>query len=362
MAWKVYWQVFVGGANATIGMRPYLQEIEVVDRAGIESDRCRLVFDDSKGQLFLPKPKTLIKVLLNGVVIFDGVVDSTPWRLTRGGGRVLEVNAKAFDTRGKAIEPQFWHLDDKPLSEALKKAGKLAGIDVTVDPELGQIVRDYWSPAGMHFIEWGERLRAELGATFKIKGGTEAVLAKRGSGKSVTGAALPVVRGVCGQGGNVISVNIDPSKGRPRAKTKRVRWFDRKAAKFVEKDVTIEMPDVGEAIDTQRWLAADKDHAKDMADGHKSDAERDAGVGQVEIDLDPTAMAEGGFTLSGARPGIDGLYRISGATQRANRGGGAVTQLDLAQPQEGAGKDTRKPTTSALKPPANVPVPTPAPR
>ncbi|MCD1644341.1 phage late control D family protein [Aurantimonas coralicida] len=330
-------------------MRPYLMEVEVVDRDGIESDTCRLLFDDAFGQLALPKVRSPVQVLLNGVEVFDGVVDSTPWRLSRGGGRVLEVNCKAFDTRGKATEPQLWNGDDMSLKDALAKAGQLAGYTVTVDPGFAEIMRDYWSPSGMSFVEWGEKLRREFGATFKVRG-KQAVFAGRNGGQSPRGGALPVVMASCRPGGNVISADIDPSKGRPRSKTKRVRYFDRKAAQFKELDVEIELPDLGDAIDTQRWLAVDEGQASDQAKGHKSDTEQDAGIGSLEMTIAPEAMAEGALVLSGARPGIDGRYRISGAVHKANRSGGATTRCELAQPQNGAGSDNRKVTSVIARP------------
>lgn len=359
MAWKVDWQVLIDGTDVSINMRPFLQSISVADKDGTASDTCNLTFDDTGGQCLLPKTGAKVVVLLQGVQVFEGVVDGTPWSMTRGGGRTLDVNAKGFDTRGKAKQAQMWHLDDVTLKEALQKAGKDAGITaVVVDPEFAEIKRPYWSPDGSSFLSWGQKLARELGATFKIRG-EKAVFAKRGKGSSAAGGAMPTVSGSIP--GNVISVSIDPSKGRSRYAKARVRYFDRKEAKFKTKDVDVENGDENlETVDDIRGVtAADEDHAEGMAKGRKSDSERDAGNGSVELDLAVEAQAEGTFVLIGARPGIDGTYRISGVTHRATRAGGATTSLDLKQPQGDAGKDGRaKPGGS----PANVPIPTPAPR
>ncbi|MBP0438392.1 phage late control D family protein [Tianweitania sediminis] len=340
MAWTVDWRVIVGGTDMTNPMRPYLISVEVVDRDGVDSDACSLTFDDSDGQVKLPAPRTPVEVMLNGVPVFSGFVDSTPWTLSRGGGRLLQVSCKAFDTRGKATENQLWHLDDTTFDKAAQKAGAAAGFSVQVDPVLASIMRDYWSPDGASFIAWGEKISRELGATFKLQG-NRAVFAKRGQGLSVAGSALPTVFARCGRDGNVISVNIDPTKGRPRSKTKKVRFFDREEAKFKEKELTIDLEDAGDAIDTQRWNAADEDQAGTMAESQKVDAERNAGVGSAQLDLATEAMAEGTLVLTGARPGIDGTYRITGRTHAADRDGGAVTRCELAQPQGAAGKDDR---------------------
>ena len=367
MAWSVSWGVAIDGADVTVNMRPFLISIEVVDKDGTASDACRLVFDDTGGQCLLPKKGAGVVVTLQGVPIFEGTVDSTPWRLSRGGGRVLEIAAKGLDTRGKAKAGQLWHLDDASLQEALDKAAKRAGLSaVIVDQQLAAIQRPYWSPEGASFLAWGERLAREFGATFKIRG-ARAVFVKRGSGVSAAGGAMPVVLGYCGPGGNVIAVpEIDPSRGRARFKEKRVRYFDRETATFKEKRLAIEDSEGDlDVVDTQRWPAADESQAETMAEGQKADAEREAGLGQAVLDLDVAAQAEGTFILSGARPGIDGSYRITGVTQRADRSGGAQTTLDLAQPQGDAGKDDSKPSGQAAgRSPAlgSVPVPTPAPR
>ena len=358
MAWTVPWQVLVGGTDVTGNMTPYLVSIDVTDKDGSASDTCRLVFDDAGGQCLLPPVGAPIVVLAGGSQIFEGAVDSTPWSLSRGGGRVLTVSAKGFDTRGKAKEGQSWHLDDATLADALGKAARKAGFSgIVVDPALGALKRAFWSPDGASFVAWGEKLAREMGATFKLRG-TRAVFAKRGQGASAVGSAMPTVLGAVGR--NVLSIDIDPSKGRKRAKTKRVRFFDRASATFQEKTVDILGEEAGDVVDTQRGLAADAVQATAMAEGQKADAEREAGVGRVEIGFDPQAQAEGTFALTGARPGIDGSYRITGVTHRLDRSGGATTGLDLAQPQGAAGKDTRTPTEGSAV--ANVPIPTPAPR
>jgi hypothetical protein len=343
MAWKVEWRVTIDGWDVSSNMRPYLQAITVVDKDGVASDTCNLTFDDTGGQCLLPAVGAKVVVYLQGVKVFEGVVDSTPWTMTRGGGRILDVNAKGFDTRGKAKEAQLWHLDDRTLQDALGNAAKKAGLSgIVIDPEFASIVRSYWSPDGASFLGWGQKLAREMGATFKIRN-DRAVFAKRGQGTSATGSAMPTVTGTIP--GNVLSVSIDPSKGRPRYSKARVRFFDRASAQFKTKEVDVESGDVSiDVIDDVRGLtAADEGQAESMAKGRKSDSDREAGDGSVEIDLAVEAQAEGTFVLTGARPGIDGTYRIVSVTHKATRSGGATTSLELKQPSGSAGTDSRAP-------------------
>lgn len=354
MPWKVDWRVFVDGQDMTAGMRPFLIRISVSDKAGSASDACSLDFDDTGGQVKLPAEGALVQVYLQGALVFTGKVDSVRSSGTRGGGRTLAVTAKGFDAKGKAKEPQSHHMDDATLQQFLDKAASNAGLSgVKIDPAFANIMRPYWSAAGESFLHMGQKLARELGGTFKIRG-DQAVLVKRGQGTSATGGAMPVVVGQVGS--NVISWAISPITGRAKYSKTKVGFFDRKTASF--KEIEVETGIEADATNETRTKAADEEQAKAIAEGRKTESERDGGEGTVDLDLEVTAQAEGTFILIGARPGVDGTYRIEGVTHKADRGGGSTTSLDLKQPTAGAGKDERTPGTDR---PGSAPVNSTAP-
>lgn len=334
MAWKVDWQVKINGRDLSSRMRPFLLEIEVTDKAGQESDSCNLTFDDAGGRLKLPPKGALVEVRLNGVLVFRGRVDTVRSSGTRGGGRLLRVHAKGFDTRGKAKSPQSFHMDDTTLGKFLEKAASNAGYSIKVDDAFAQIHSPYWGADGESFVELGQRYARQLHGTFKLRD-REGVLAGRGMN------ALPPVVAIVGKGGNVISWDIEPFAGRPTMKKAKARWFDRAKAVFQEEEVEIEDADAVEADYAVPGLMADGDQAKSVAEGRKGAAERDAGGGTVEMDLTPHAQAEAPFHFSGGRRGVDGTYKIETRVHRANRSGGATTRCDIKQPGGGAGKDDR---------------------
>lgn len=338
MAWKVQWKVEVNGQDLTSAMRPFLIDITVTDKDGSASDTCVLTFDDTGAQLALPAEGASVKVYLNGVLVFEGVVDTVRSTGSRGGGRLLKVSAKGFDSRGKVKEPMQIHQDDGTVGDFLKKLGGKVGLDVKLDPDFEKIARGYLSADGESFLHVGQRLARELGGTFKIRG-TKAVLAKRGA---ATG--MPIVKGeVKPQGGNVINWDIAPFTGRHGFTKARVQYFDREDAKFKTEDVKIDLDrELPEAVNFVRSKAATKEQAKDIGEARKRDAERQGGEGNALLDLAPEAQVEALFSLSGARPGVDGSYRIVTVTHKANRSGGSTTRLDLKQPSGGAGKDSRK--------------------
>ncbi|WP_306147261.1 MULTISPECIES: phage late control D family protein [unclassified Roseibium] len=336
MAWSVDWAVEVDGVSATDDMADYLMSITVSDKAGSASDSCRLVFDDTDGQIRLPQPGSALKVLLNRVPVFDGITDSVKASGNRGSGRSLSVSAKGFDTRGKAKEPQQLHQDDGTVGDFLTKLARKAGFTPTIDPDLGNIFRDYLVADGESFLHMGEKLARELGGTFKLRG-TEAVLTKMGADYG-----LPLVRGLFqAGGGNVISYDIEPISTREIFKKTAVDYFDRSSGSVRREEAEAPATTEVETVNLVRTPARDKAHAKEIAEARGREVEREGGTGRVTLDLDPTAQAEGLFSLSGARDGVDGTYRIDGVTHQANRSGGSTTDLGLKQPQDGAGQDER---------------------
>lgn len=334
MAWKVDWIVKINGQDMSSRMRPFLLNIEVTDKEGMSGDTCSLTFDDRAGQIKLPPVGSLVEVWLNGTLVFKGRSDAPRSSGSRGGGRTLSVTAKGFDPRGKVKEQQNLHKDDATLKDFLTEVASRAGFSLKIDEQFAQIKRDYWSTEGDSFLSLGQALARELHGTFKIRDNV-AVLAARGA------ALLPPVMAKVGAGGNVISWEIEPTMGRGDFRRTKVRWFDRKKARFEEKQVEISTDNGSDAENAIRTLAADEDQAEGIAEGRKSESERDAGGGSVELDLTPSAQAEAPLILSGARRGVDGTYKIVSVTHSASRGGGSVTRCDVKQPGGGAGKDNR---------------------
>ena len=340
MAWTVDWAVSIDGKDVSTAMKPYLTDISVTDKDGADSDTCSLTFDDKGGQVRMPAKGKAIAIRLQGVQVFKGKVDTVRSTGSRGGGRLLIVTGKGFDTRGKAKEGQSFHMDDATLGDFLRKAASNAGFAMIIDPVLDSIHRDYWSADGESLLSLGQRVAREVYGTFKLRA-DQAVLVKRGGDNGLPGivATVDPIEGF----GNVVNWDIAPFTGRGRYKRSRAEWFDRKEAKFKSKDV--ENTDVDDDIDTTnvvRGKVADEDQADVVASGRSAEDAREAGEGTVVLDLTPEAQAESSLMMVGARAGVDGTYRIVTVTHKADRRGGATTNCDVKQPGGGAGKDKRK--------------------
>ena len=338
MSWTVNWAVIIDGQDLTPAWAPALIDISVTDKAGEASDSCDLTIDDSDGKVRLPSRRMPILVTLDGARVFRGFVEKVQSTGSRSAGRLLKIKAKGFDTGGKAKEPQAFHLDDTDLAGYLTRLAEGAGIGISVDPDLGAIAQDYWAADGESFIAVGERLARKYGGTFKIRG-DQAVFAKRGDVQTPGGAGLGVVEAVYGE--NLIDWDITPKDPRRKFASGKARWFDRPSASFKETDLDFGNPDL-EALHLVRSLSADEGEADAVLDARKREGDREGGTGSVKLNLTVGAVVEGQCLLAGTRQGVDGLYVIETVKHSANRSGGAITSLDLKQPGQGAGSDTRK--------------------
>jgi phage protein D len=161
--------------------------------------------------------------------------------------------------------------------------------------------------------------------------GDTAILSKRNADYQAS------VRAVWGD--NLHSWDITPQLGRPQFSEVRARWYNVASASWqmVQRSTGLDV----RAIHASRLSRADAAEATQQTDSDAATAERDAGEGTVTIEGNTAAVPDGLCIVVGTRPGVDGAYRIEAVTHTLTRAGGFVTQLELKQPQQGAGSDDR---------------------
>jgi phage protein D len=339
---RAIYQVVVAGQDISSRLLPLLTSLRITDSEGTHSDTASFDVDDTSGAIVLPRAGDPIAISLGWegefmAAVFVGTVDEVRFSMSRDAGRSLSVSAKGVDTLGKAKEAQQLHVDDASLPDALKKAGKAAGItDIRVDGELASITRPWWGMVDESFLHFGERVAREVGGIFKISG-NRAVMAKKGSG-SVSGAAMATIIAVTAV--NLIDLDIEPHVGRPRYKRVRSRFYDAKAAKWKTVEAGVEGEDQSDATLGDRQPRADEADATRTAEAGAAEVARERGGGSATIDGDATAKPGGTCIVVGARPGVDGAYRIESVEHEYSRSGW-TTRLQLKQPQDGAGTDAR---------------------
>jgi phage protein D len=330
MSKRAMFMVTVAGTNITSTLMPVLISLTVSDKVGTHSDTASLEIDDTDGRIVLPQIGAPVIVALGwegeGVrVVFTGTVDEVRSSGSRGSGRTLSISAKGMDTTKKPKEGQQRHFDDSTVEDILSKAGKSAGVmEVEIDPSLASITRRYFEMRDESFIHMGERLAREFGGNFRIQG-TRAIMSKRGG--SYTAAV------VAAWGRNLHGWDISPSLGRAQYSKVRARWYDPTKAEWQETEEGTSL--AVEARHDHRYAKPDEGEATQQTASDKATSERDAGEGSVTIEGDTSAIPDGLCIVTGARPGIDGSYRIESVTHSYSRGGGFVTQLSLKQPGQG---------------------------
>lgn len=341
MSLPAVYQVEIAGQDISSSLAPLLISLDISDREGTNSDTCRLAINDQAQAIRFPRTGDPMNVALGraggGVsVVFQGTVDEVKSSGSRGGGRILSISGKGVDTQGKAKEAQQLHIDDADVKTALQKVGERAGItDIKVDQKLAAIKRPWWGVNDESFLQFGERTAREVGGIFKVRG-KQAILAAK-TGSAVSGEPMPVITAEWGV--NLLSWDITPQLGLPRHKKVRARFYDRKEAKWKEVEAEVENEDADATFGEAASLA-DGDEAEATAQSRAKDAEKQKGGGSVEIDGTAAAKPGGTCIIIGARPGIDGTYRIESVDHSYSRSGW-VTRLELKQPQGDAGKDNR---------------------
>lgn len=333
---RAIFMIHVGGTNITAKINPFLISLSVSNKVGTHSDTASVELDDKDGQLFLPADGDEMAVMLGwegegARQVFIGTIDEIKSSGDRGGGRTVSISAKGVDTKGKPKQPQQRHFDDKTIKEVLTDAGKDADItEIEVDPALADIKREYIEMRDESFIHFGERLAREVGGNFHISGKKATMTKRDGTYTAFTTATW---------GGNLHSWDIAPKLGRPQFKKTKARWYDRKKAKLEIEESDTELD--ADAEHFTRYAEPNKDQAKKRTESDKATSERDKGEGTVTIEGNTGAIPDGLCIVAGARPGVDGAYRIESADHSYSRSGGFTTTLQLKAPQQGAGTDSR---------------------
>lgn len=345
MANRSLCKVIINGRDITSRLGGRLISIDITDNEGTHNDTCSITIDDADGVIVLPKTGDKVQVELARDdepfgSAFEGTIDEVGSSCGRGQGRILYINAKGMDTQGKAKENQQTSIENATVKEALEKAGKAAGVtSIKVDKSFEKIKREWWGLNDESFIHFGERVAREVGGIFKIRGNTAILAAKTGG--SPSGEEMPTINARWGV--NLINWDIKPKMGRNRYREVKARWYDPQEAKWKEQKAQVRGDTEGVIAGmTTRYSRADDKEAEGDAGDKAMESEKQSGGGSIEVDGTASAKPGGKVNLIGARPGIDGEYRIKTVNHSYSRSGW-TTKLDVQQPQGEAGKDTRKP-------------------
>lgn len=334
---KNKYRVVLAGQDVTSRLNPMLKSIKVTRSSEQSGDTCTISLHDADGRILLPQERATVEISINGALIFTGFVSDVSYTFSKGGGRELEVSASSVNQGSKATEPVLRSKENASFQSIAQEWGQKAGLQVSVSGSITSVERPYWIMQNESFMSWGQRTAREIGASFKIIG-NRAFFVGVNEGLSGSGKPLPAIEAAYGR--NLISGSISPIISRPKFKEVELSYYDVKQAKRVKVKVPTGIDDVDTALRTVIGQA-DEAQAKQKAGAEGKRSDREKGGGSVTILGAAYAEPEAICQVSGVRPGIDGSYRIASVNHTITKGGGFQTELNLKQPQEGAGVDTR---------------------
>jgi phage protein D len=346
---KAICQILIDGVDVTSRLDPHLISVTVTDKEGEGTDHCAIELDDRDSRLAIPADDVMVQIWLGwhteGLYeVFTGKVQSVESGFGRkhGGCRLwVDAYGTAMSGKGKSPMQMSWGEGAPPgqamskmidLKTVLEQAAKHAGYAMHIAPELANIERDYWAMGTESFHHFGARLARELGGVFKISGGNASMT----SGLSFTNAAGATLEAVVAEWGkNLIAWRIKPYAARPQEKAAMAQYYDLQKAIFgkITKAIGGGAPfGNAEAITQLPALAPNSQVGDQTNEGQSTDSQRRRGTGWVQLNGEPQARAGKPLTIIGARPGVDGTYRIEEAEHVYSRSFGYLTRCTLNYP------------------------------
>lgn len=377
---KSHWEVWVDGRNVTNILDPHLISIQVIDRiqnrAGV--DECVLELDDRYASLAIPQEGSRVEVWFGwegqgpkippsppdpvnpftGVSsksielpfegsmhnMFIGYIKNVESGCSRaGGGRRMWVEAEALKprTHAKSQRTMTQGEGDPPglgkngggsqisFQDFAQKLAGSAGFSANVGSSFQNTKRNFWSADGASMLHWFNQMASQLGGNLKISGNTVHFF---GANDMPKGEVLAV------WGYNLIAWRIKPFLERPQFGSSQSSFFER-AAGAVKNVRTLTGNGggpFGNAIAQQQLpgQTGGPQTGQQQNEGSTESGRQDRGTGWVTINGEPTAIAFSALTLLGARPGVDGVYRIVEAEHIYSRQGGWITRCELDRPNQ----------------------------
>lgn len=361
------------GADITGGLADRLLSVECHDEAEDKSDRVTIELDDrarwSDGAVSaLPLIGSTITVTLGyregrstefGPYLIDDLQVDSPPRTLRVTGRSAKM-PKSFRT------PKTESYHQKTVGAIMQEIAGRNGYEAKIDPALSGIVMRHIDQRNESDMAFATRLAGMHDGVARPVAGKLAV-AKRGTGKSVTGELLPEVtlteadcskwsfkysardeageaggldeggggtsaQGAAGDAGDtasgqtegesIIDLPDDEDGGEGDKGGVRAYWTD------IRTGETKESTSGQEPYHDLRYSYHNEAEAQAAADAYKNKSARGKASFSCDIGGDPTVQAEAKLILASFRPYIPAEWRIKTATHRFGAGEGYTTSIE----------------------------------
>lgn len=196
---KPFVKILASGNDLAAGLGDRLLSVEVHDEAEDKSDRVSIEIDDrprfsDSGVVSMPAIGMTVEIIMGyedggaanrGTYLIDDLTVSSP-------PRKLVVTGRAANMTKKYRTPRTQSYHQKTVSEIMEEVAGRNGYAAMVDANLSGIIIRHIDQHNESDMAFATRLAGMHDAVAKPVAG-RLVVAKRGTGKSVSGATLPVV-------------------------------------------------------------------------------------------------------------------------------------------------------------------------
>ena len=324
MNFRPTFRVTADGADISGILAPRLSSIEVIDRAGVESDSAVIEMADAPPfRIALPRTGAVLEVALGyfpaAEVLGRFVVDEVT---LSGPPDTMTITARAAahdETSDGQTELQTQRTrsfpDGTTLGDLVETLAGDHGLEPAIADDLAAVVPPHIDQLAESDMSLLTRIAANYGAIAKPAGGRLAVV-RRGEGQSASGQPLPTVTLTPAQ---VSSWSATIAR-REEAKTVIAVWRDLGAAEDREVEVG-----EGEPVRRLRHTLPDEESARAAAEAELERAARQGAKVSVTLPGRADLMAEGKLLLVGFREGVAGEWTIESVTHRLDTGGYSCT-------------------------------------
>jgi len=327
-----FFKISAGGKDITSKLSGIGISLTITDGVGIESDTISLVIDDQDGVVKAPKTGVILEIeggYLEGPKRNFGKykVDQVAYS---GYPQMISISAQSVDAKSDQKQRR---VDDYPkedfptYGDVFEKLAGRMGLKLSITDELKSKKLSFEFQSEENDLSFTTRLGQKLDASVTVKSGN-LIIAKRGTGKSVSGYELPVID-ITG-GVNVLNYTVT-TKDKPKHAEVEASWFDRESAE--RKTLSVEVGSEGPKF-LMRAPFQDEAEARLAAEAQAKTLQRGEASASFSIDGSPHARAEAYVYATNIRSIVDGKWRAVSVTHNFSSSAPYTTGVECELPDK----------------------------
>lgn len=325
-----YFKISAGGVDITSKLVGRGISLTINDGVGVESDTIALSIDDHDGIVKAPRTGVILDVeggYLDGERRNFGQfkVDQVTYN---GYPQKIDISAQAVDAKSAQKQQrvdQFPKEDFPTFGDIYAKVAGRMGLQLAISAEIGSKSVSFEFQSEESDLSFATRLGRRLDASVTVKSG-RLVVAKRGTGKSVSGQPLPTIL-VTG-GSNVLTYSVT-RKDKPKHSKVEATYFDRDKVEAVTVEAKI---DSDGPTFLMRTPFQTKQDAELAAKAQAKELERGEASASFSINGAPSARAEAFVVASNIRGDVDGNWRAKSVTHNFSASSAYTTSIECELP------------------------------